>query len=29
MTTAINWFEIPVANMDRAQPFYEKFWVGH
>jgi uncharacterized protein len=24
MTTAINWFEIPVANMDRAQSFYEK-----
>src|ERR1700751_2021770 len=24
MTTAINWFEIPVANMDRALSFYEK-----
>lgn len=24
MTTAINWFEIPVADMDRAQAFYEK-----
>jgi hypothetical protein len=23
MTTAINWFEIPVTNMDRAQAFYE------
>jgi predicted enzyme related to lactoylglutathione lyase len=24
MPTAINWFEIPVANLDRAQAFYEK-----
>ncbi|SEA48389.1 VOC family protein [Variovorax sp. YR216] len=24
MTTAINWFEIPVADMDRAQVFYER-----
>jgi len=24
MTNAINWFEIPVADMDRAQVFYEK-----
>lgn len=24
MTTAINWFEIPVADMDRAQTFYER-----
>lgn len=24
MTNAINWFEIPVADMDRAQAFYEK-----
>lgn len=24
MSTAINWFEIPVANMDRSQSFYEK-----
>jgi predicted enzyme related to lactoylglutathione lyase len=24
MTKAINWFEIPVASMDRAQAFYEK-----
>jgi predicted enzyme related to lactoylglutathione lyase len=24
MPTAINWFEIPVANLDRAQVFYEK-----
>lgn len=24
MTSAINWFEIPVADMDRAQSFYEK-----
>lgn len=23
MPSAINWFEIPVANMDRAQRFYE------
>lgn len=23
MTSAINWFEIPVADMDRAQAFYE------
>jgi len=23
MTSALNWFEIPVANLDRAQPFYE------
>lgn len=24
MQAAINWFEIPVANLDRAQAFYEK-----
>lgn len=24
MTNAINWFEIPVSNMDRAQAFYEQ-----
>jgi predicted enzyme related to lactoylglutathione lyase len=24
MTAAINWFEIPVADLDRAQAFYEK-----
>ncbi len=24
MTAAINWFEIPVADLDRAQGFYEK-----
>ena len=24
MTAAINWFEIPVVQMDRAQTFYEK-----
>ena len=24
MTTTINWFEIPVADLDRAQAFYEK-----
>jgi hypothetical protein len=24
MTATINWFEIPVANLERAQAFYEK-----
>lgn len=24
MTATINWFEIPVANLERAQTFYEK-----
>ena len=24
MTAAINWFEIPVANLERAQAFYER-----